>query len=159
MIILLIIFLHNTRLTFWWTTMTCSPDFYQRSLKTQINLLYSISPDRKHCFGILKKRINRFKVVYLKARDIWYKSADKFIRVFSDLCFYREYSKVIIISVFYFFQRLWVPGPKGDFFSDLKYLHGFTQIQDLIDRAIIRAMTSNNDFNNVKYTFSQSNTS
>jgi hypothetical protein len=36
----------------------------QRSLETRINLLYSIYPDRKHCFGIEKKWIYRFKMVY-----------------------------------------------------------------------------------------------
>ncbi len=34
-----------------------------------------------------------------------------------------------------------MPGPDGNFFNDLKYLHGFIQIQDLIDRAIIKEMT------------------
>ncbi len=37
---------------------------YQRSLETRINLLYRIYPDRKHCFGIEKKQIYRFKMVY-----------------------------------------------------------------------------------------------
>jgi hypothetical protein len=37
---------------------------YHRSLETQINLLYSISLDRKHCFGIEKKQINRFTMVF-----------------------------------------------------------------------------------------------
>ncbi len=32
---------------------------------------------------------------------------------------------------------MWIPGPEGDFFTELKYLHGFIQLQDLIDRAII----------------------
>jgi hypothetical protein len=36
----------------------------QRSLETRIYLLYSIYPDWKHCFGIEKKWINRFKMVY-----------------------------------------------------------------------------------------------
>ncbi len=36
----------------------------QRSLETWINLLYSIYPDRKHHFGIEKKWIYRFKMVY-----------------------------------------------------------------------------------------------
>jgi hypothetical protein len=38
--------------------------FEQRSLETRINLLYSIYPDRKHRFGIEKKWIYRFKIVY-----------------------------------------------------------------------------------------------
>jgi hypothetical protein len=29
-----------------------------------MNLLYTISPDRKHCFGLEKKQIIRFKMVY-----------------------------------------------------------------------------------------------
>ncbi len=57
----------------------------QRSLETQKNLLYSISPGGKHCFGIEKKQINQLKVVYFFAGEILYKSADKFILVFSDL--------------------------------------------------------------------------
>ncbi len=36
----------------------------QRSLKTLINLLYSIYPDRKQRFGIEEKWIYRFKMVY-----------------------------------------------------------------------------------------------
>ena len=34
-------------------------------------------------------------------------------------------------------ERLWVPGPEGDFFYNMRYFWGFTQIQDLIDNAII----------------------
>ncbi len=37
--------------------------------------------------------------------------------------------------------RLWVPGPDGNFFSDLGYLHGFVQLQDVIDKAIINILT------------------
>ncbi len=33
----------------------------QRSPKTRINLLYSIYPDRKHCFGIEKNGSTRLK--------------------------------------------------------------------------------------------------
>ena len=36
--------------------------------------------------------------------------------------------------------RLWVPGPDGSFFGDLQYLHGFVQLQDLIDKAVIRVV-------------------
>ncbi len=36
----------------------------QRTMKTRINLLYSIYPDIKHCFGIEKKWIYPFKMVY-----------------------------------------------------------------------------------------------
>ena len=35
-------------------------------------------------------------------------------------------------------DRFWVPGPDGDTLEDLKYLRGFQQIQDLIDRSIMR---------------------
>ena len=35
-------------------------------------------------------------------------------------------------------DRFWVPGPDGDILEDLKYLRGFQQIQDLIDRSILR---------------------
>jgi hypothetical protein len=40
----------------------------KRSLETRINLLYSIYPDRKHCFGTEKKWIYRFKMVYFWLR-------------------------------------------------------------------------------------------
>ncbi len=35
-------------------------------------------------------------------------------------------------------SQFWVPGPDGGFISDLQYVRGFTQLQDLIDRAIMR---------------------
>jgi hypothetical protein len=47
----------------------CQPN--QISLETRINLLFSISPDRKHCFGKEKKQINRFKMVYLLLRRVF----------------------------------------------------------------------------------------
>ena len=35
------------------------------------------------------------------------------------------------------YSRLWIPGPDGSFFSELKYLMGFIQLQDMLDRSII----------------------
>lgn len=32
----------------------------------------------------------------------------------------------------------WVPGPDSSYLQDLKYASGFLQLQDLIDRAIMR---------------------
>ncbi|XP_063992095.1 ATP-binding cassette sub-family A member 13-like isoform X2 [Diachasmimorpha longicaudata] len=34
-------------------------------------------------------------------------------------------------------NQFWVPGPEGSFIEDLRYLRGFVQLQDSIDRAII----------------------
>ena len=39
--------------------------------------------------------------------------------------------------------RFWVPGPDASFIADLKYLRGFTQLQDLIDRAFLRLQGEN----------------
>ena len=39
-------------------------------------------------------------------------------------------------------ERLWVPGPDGDFYYNMRYFWGFTQIQDLLDNAIIEMITS-----------------
>jgi hypothetical protein len=49
---------------------TLKEQVIQRSLETRINLLYSIYPDRKHRFGIKKKWICRFKMVYFWLGDI-----------------------------------------------------------------------------------------
>ena len=38
-------------------------------------------------------------------------------------------------------ERLWVPGPDGDFYYNMRYFWGFTQIQDLIDTSIIEMLT------------------
>ena len=38
-------------------------------------------------------------------------------------------------------ERLWVPGPDGDFYYNMKYFWGFIQIQDMIDNAIIELQT------------------
>lgn len=37
-----------------------------------------------------------------------------------------------------FFISFWVPGPDSNYIQDLKYASGFLQLQDLIDRAIMR---------------------
>ncbi|KAH0550173.1 hypothetical protein KQX54_017854 [Cotesia glomerata] len=34
-------------------------------------------------------------------------------------------------------NQFWIPGPEGSFIEDLRYLRGFIQLQDSIDRAII----------------------
>ena len=39
-------------------------------------------------------------------------------------------------------EKLWVPGPEGDFFYNMRYFWGFTQIQDLFDNAIIEMQTN-----------------
>ena len=41
-----------------------------------------------------------------------------------------------------FLSRFWVPGPDGGFIENLQYMRGFLQIQDLIDRAILRSSQS-----------------
>lgn len=37
-----------------------------------------------------------------------------------------------------FLPRLWIPGPDASFFSELKYFMGFVQLQDMLDRSIIK---------------------
>lgn len=63
------------------------------------------------------------------ALDIFY----NFLTFFESfvLCWNVRYFAVIIF-------RFWVPGPLGNFIMDLKYARGFIQLQDLIDRAIMR---------------------
>ncbi|XP_053595540.1 uncharacterized protein LOC103571174 isoform X2 [Microplitis demolitor] len=34
-------------------------------------------------------------------------------------------------------NQFWIPGPEGSFIEDLRYLRGFVQLQDSVDRAII----------------------
>ena len=36
-------------------------------------------------------------------------------------------------------ERMWVPGPDGDMYYNLRYFWGFTQIQDMLDTAIIES--------------------
>ena len=38
-------------------------------------------------------------------------------------------------------ERLWVPGPDGDFFYNMRYFWGFLQVQDFVDSAIIELHT------------------
>ncbi|XP_034938100.1 phospholipid-transporting ATPase ABCA1 [Chelonus insularis] len=38
-------------------------------------------------------------------------------------------------------NQFWIPGPEDSFIENLKYLHGFVQLQDSIDRAIIEIKT------------------
>lgn len=33
--------------------------------------------------------------------------------------------------------RIWEPGPRDNYFKDMGYMHGFVQIQEMVDRAII----------------------
>lgn len=40
-----------------------------------------------------------------------------------------------------FFCRYWHPKPEDDFFTELRYLRGFLQIQDILDRSIISLQT------------------
>ena len=37
-----------------------------------------------------------------------------------------------------FQPRLWIPGPDASFFTELKYFMGFVQLQDMLDRSIIK---------------------
>lgn len=49
-------------------------------------------------------------------------------------------------------DTLWVPGPDDNYFLDLKYLRGFIQLQDLVDRAILSVtsqFTNSTDLSNV----------
>ncbi|XP_059086217.1 retinal-specific phospholipid-transporting ATPase ABCA4-like [Tigriopus californicus] len=48
--------------------------------------------------------------------------------------------------------KLWVPGPDDNYFFDLKYVRGFVQLQDLVDRAIlttIAQLTNSTDLSDV----------
>ena len=41
--------------------------------------------------------------------------------------------------------RLWTPSPDANFANDMRYLRGFSQLQDLIDQAIIKMHTNDTD--------------
>ncbi|XP_070186023.1 uncharacterized protein [Littorina saxatilis] len=43
-------------------------------------------------------------------------------------------------------DRLWMPHPRDNFASDLRYMRGFVQLQDMVEGAIMRLQTGN-DFN------------
>jgi hypothetical protein len=34
-------------------------------------------------------------------------------------------------------EKMWVPGPDGDMFYNMRYFWGFTQLQDIVDNAVI----------------------
>ncbi|KAI4485555.1 hypothetical protein M0802_012731 [Mischocyttarus mexicanus] len=38
-------------------------------------------------------------------------------------------------------SQFWIPGPESNFIEDLRYLRGFIQLQDAVDRAIIKVKT------------------
>ncbi|XP_023289550.1 uncharacterized protein LOC105698871 [Orussus abietinus] len=38
-------------------------------------------------------------------------------------------------------KQFWIPGPESSFVDDLRYLRGFVQLQDTIDRAIVKLKT------------------
>ena len=38
------------------------------------------------------------------------------------------------------YSRFWVPGPERSYIDDLKYARGFLQLQDIIDRAILKQL-------------------
>ena len=56
---------------------------------------------------------------------------------------------LIDISIIILCFRFWVPGPDGDYLNNLKYLRGFTEIQDLIDRSFMRLKENSAKFEEV----------
>lgn len=40
--------------------------------------------------------------------------------------------------------QFWLPGPEADFLENMRYMRGFIQLQDSIDRAIIRVKSRTN---------------
>jgi len=46
-------------------------------------------------------------------------------------------------------EKLWVPGPDGDFYYNMRYFWGFIQIQDLLDNAIIKLQTGHHSLDRV----------
>jgi hypothetical protein len=46
--------------------------------------------------------------------------------------------------------RFWVPGPDGGFIQNLQYVRGFLQLQDMIDRAIIRVTEESSSNKRIK---------
>lgn len=51
-----------------------------------------------------------------------------------------QYFKII----YYFFYRFWFPGPESEF-EYQRYYRGFIQLQDSIDKAIIKYFTSKSE--------------
>lgn len=43
--------------------------------------------------------------------------------------------------MFELINRLWVPGPADNLFMDLRYMRGFIQVQNMLERALIRVVT------------------
>ncbi|XP_015191826.1 PREDICTED: uncharacterized protein LOC107074670 isoform X2 [Polistes dominula] len=41
-------------------------------------------------------------------------------------------------------NQFWIPGPESNFIEDLRYLRGFIQLQDAVDRAIIKVKSQKN---------------
>ncbi|KAK2584735.1 hypothetical protein KPH14_007066 [Odynerus spinipes] len=41
-------------------------------------------------------------------------------------------------------NQFWIPGPESSFIEDLRYLRGFVQLQDAVDRAIIKVKSQKN---------------
>ncbi|KAL0111880.1 hypothetical protein PUN28_013230 [Cardiocondyla obscurior] len=44
-------------------------------------------------------------------------------------------------------NQFWIPGPESSFLEHLRYLRGFIQLQDSVDRAIVKVKTRRYDFN------------
>lgn len=42
-------------------------------------------------------------------------------------------------------NQFWTPGPESSFFEHLRYLRGFIQLQDSVDRAIVKVKTGRYD--------------
>lgn len=43
--------------------------------------------------------------------------------------------------------QFWIPGPESSFLEHLRYLRGFIQLQDSVDRAIVKIKTRREGFN------------
>lgn len=44
-------------------------------------------------------------------------------------------------------NQFWIPGPESSFIEHLRYLRGFIQLQDSVDRAIVKVKTRRYDLN------------
>lgn len=44
-------------------------------------------------------------------------------------------------------NQFWIPGPESSFLEHLRYLRGFIQLQDSVDRAIVKVKTRRYDLN------------
>lgn len=45
------------------------------------------------------------------------------------------------MNIYLFVNRLWTPGPADNLFTDLRYMRGFIQFQNLLERAIISTLS------------------